>query len=209
MSVVNIKQDEMIKNTKGHTIDHLKLHLKDLMLTLPTLLIILNRKEEALYCLERCIIICEKYKYTKTKAKLILMIASIYLNDKHKSFGETWEKAHEAMNLFLQLHDEEGKAETHFLLGMICRRKPRSSGKQDSLKLKKQSKSDHKIDFEFESNIKLHKSSSSTNPKREDEMSYLETSRQQFFKLGHKYGMARVSLAIAIKKIEQETIENE
>lgn len=47
------------------------------------------------------------------------MIASIYLNDKQKSFGETWEKAHEAMNIFLQLHDEEGKAETHFLLGMI------------------------------------------------------------------------------------------
>ena len=93
-----------------------------MMITLPTLFIILNRKEEALYWLERCIIICEKYKYNKTKAKLILMIASLYLNDKQKSFNETWEKAHEAMNIFLQLQDEEGKAETTFMLGMICRK---------------------------------------------------------------------------------------
>ena len=55
----------------------------------------------------------------------------------------------------------------------------------------------------------MHKTVSNTTSIREDEMSYLETARQQFFKLNHKYRVARVSLAIAIKKIEIETIRNE
>ena len=67
------------------------------MMTLPTILIILNRKEEAFYWLERWIIVWDEYNYIKTKAKLILMIAGLYLNDKHKSFEDTWEKAHEGM----------------------------------------------------------------------------------------------------------------
>ena len=50
------------------------------------------------------------------------MIYSLSLNDKQKSFNETWEKAYEAKNIFLQLQDEERKAETTFMFGVIYRK---------------------------------------------------------------------------------------
>ena len=77
--------------------------LQDLMITMPTLLIISNRKEEAYFVIERCILICEKYGYEYTQAKLILMVASIFLNDKNRDHNEVWEKAHEALNMFIGL----------------------------------------------------------------------------------------------------------
>ena len=107
------------KNDKSTDKNFLMDKLIDLMLTFPTLLIIQNRKEEAVYCIERCIVICEKYQLMNTKAILTLMMAGIFLNDKHREYSDVWEKARNSLNLFIDLKNIEGKAEANFLLGML------------------------------------------------------------------------------------------
>ena len=56
-----MEPDGLIKTNQGLPINSCKISIKDMMITLPTLFIILNRKVEAFYWLERCIIICKKY----------------------------------------------------------------------------------------------------------------------------------------------------
>ena len=136
------------------------------------------------------------------------MIAGLYLNDKLKSFEETWEKAHEAMNIFLQLQDWEGKAEATFLFAMIIRKKDKvKQHKSDSLILRKQPKSEYLTEEDLEFGTKMQRASSQAFSIKEDEMSFLESARQQFCDLKHKYGMARVSLAIATRYIELASID--
>ena len=169
---------------------------------------ILNRKEEAFYCLERCIIIWEEFNYIKTKAKLIMMIAGLYLNDKLKSFEDTRNKAYEAMNIFLELEDWEGKAEANFLLAMITWKKDKvKQHKSDSLILRRQPRSEYLTEEDLEFETKLHKTLSQVSSIKDNEMSFLESARQQFCYLKHKYGMARVSLAIATRYIELASID--
>ena len=132
------------------------------------------------------------------------MIASIYLNDKHKEYEEVWEKAREALNMFIDLNNLEGRAEAHFLIGMLFKKKIKRSKKQDSLKLKKQPKSEMKFDKSFDSVPNIQRSSSNMRKISEEEKDYLEVALQQFVELKHKYGIARVSLAIAINTIESD-----
>ena len=135
------------------------------------------------------------------------MISGLYLNDKLKSFEETWEKAHEAMNIFLELEDWEGIAETNFLFAMIIRKKDKvKQHKSDSLILRKHPKSDYFTEEDLEFETELHKTLSQVSSIEEDEMSLLEKASQQFCYLKHKYGMARVSLAIATRYIELASI---
>ena len=198
------KPKDVELDTMGHSAQVVNSQLQDLMLTFPTLLIILNRKEEALYCIERCILICEKYKFLKTRAILYLMIGSMYLNDKDKSYEDCWEKAHQVLNMFINLNNKEGIAEANFLLGMIIYKKPKRAKKSDSLKIKKQSRSDLKFDNSFELLPKMSKTSSALRSfkQQKDEGNYLEVAKQYFIELKHQYGVARVSLAIAMKKVD-------
>lgn len=197
-----VKTSDVSLDGDGYTAKYFNTQLQDLMLTFPTLLLIQNRKEEALYWLERCIVICEKYKFLLTRAKLTLMIASLYLNDKDKSHDDVWEKAHEALNMFVNLQNREGRAESNFLLGMILRKKHKRALKSDSLRLKKQNKSDNIFELHSDFQPKMHKSSSGRKPFKEDDKNYLEVARQHFIELKHQYGIARVSLAIAIRRLE-------
>jgi hypothetical protein len=188
---------------EGDEISVLEFHskLQDLMLTFPTILIIQNRKEEAQYCLERWIFIWEKYKFLHTRARLTLIVASIYLNDKNRVYSDAWEKAHEALNMFTNLQDKEGKAETNLMLAMIIRMKPQRAAKNDSLFLKRQPRSDL-TETHFERLPKMNKASSSLRTLKEDEKNYLKVAMQAFVELKHQYGIARVSLAVAIRNLE-------
>lgn len=190
----------------GHSDKYLLYQLQDLMLTFPTLLIIQSRKEEALYYLERCILICEKYRFLQTKAILTLMIASIYLNDKHREYADVWDTAHEALNLFSTLSFNQGVAETYFLIGMIFEKKLERNVKTDSLKLKRMPKSEN---IGFNKMPKIQKSSSAMHKISYDETieererKDFEMARQKFIELKHEYGIARVSLAIGICRLHK------
>ena len=178
--------------------------LQDLMLTFTTILIIQNRKEEALYWLDRCILICEKYKYLQTRSILTLMVASIFLSDKSKVYSDVWEKAHEALNMFTNQADKEGKAETNLMLAMIIRKKPQRLCKADSLRLKKQPRSDNIFETGSERQPKMVKNSSSLKKLKEDERNYLNVAMQYFIELRHQYGISRVALALSTRDFETD-----
>ena len=149
-----VGQKWRVKQKFSDQLENFKSHLKDLMLTFPTILIILKRKEEALYYLENWLSIWKAFNYYRIEAILHLMIASLYLNDKTKSYTETWEKAYKAMNLFIDLEDKEGKAETNFLLDIIISKKEHLLHKNDSLRLKGKIKSENsKVSFDDDTEL--------------------------------------------------------
>ena len=103
---------------------------------------------------------------------------------------------------------KKDRLKQNLCLEWFTENKPRKPAKSDSVKLKRNDKSEDTLDLDFDPGVKMHRTALNTASIREDEMSYLETARQQFFKLNYKYVVARVSLAIAIKKIEIDTIRN-
>lgn len=147
----------------------------------------------------------------------MLMIAGVYLNDKQKEYADVWNKAHEAMNLFVNNDQKEARAEANFLLGMISIKKSNRGIKSDSLKLRKQPKSELSFGSSFEPTPKITRATSNIKQRlSEDEDNYLKLARQQFIELKHDYGSARVSLALAIRKtleckmtMNQQNLNNE
>ena len=89
------------------------------------------------------------------------------------------------------------------MFAMIIRKKEKTKyNSSDSLPLRKQPRSEHLSDEDLEFALTMHRVPSHSYSIEEDELSFLESARQQFWNLKHQYGMARVSLAIAVRKME-------
>lgn len=185
-----------------HSVPYVNSKLKDLMLTFPTLLIILNRKEEALYILEQCWFICDRYKFSNTKAILTLMIASIFLSIKEKTHEEVWDKAQEALNLFALDKDNEGKAEATFLLGLVLWKKPIHKNFREDPFLQRQNQSQITPDINLDNILQFKKTNSHVETLLEEDQDYLEAAKGYYHNLKHQYHLSRVWLAIAIRKIQ-------
>lgn len=184
--------------------------LQDMMITVTTIFIILNRKEEAQFIIERCILICEKYGYDITRGTLTLMLASLYLNDRSKTYEDVNEKAHEALSIFIQIDNIEGRAETNFLFGMISKKKILRKHNSEGLKLKEKSKSDMFTKKMLEHEPLMQKGKSITvQIASKDDKTYLDVAKDLFQRMSNIYGVSRVSLAIAIRLMEQDVDIND
>jgi hypothetical protein len=129
------------------------------------------------------------------------MVASMYLNDKTKDYSEIWEKAQEALSLFINLSHMEGRAEANFLIGMI-HKKTAKRMKMGTLKLKHQPKSEFVTNKKTDFDPRLNKTSSDLIQFKDEEKNYLNVSKRMFAEMGNDYGFARVSLAIAIRHMD-------
>lgn len=103
--------------------------------------------------------------------------------------------------MFIDLNNIEGKAESNFLMGVL-RKKKIILGKSEMIELKKQSKSENKFKTVFDKIPSIQRSVSNLRTISDEEKNFLEVSRHQFIDLKHDYGIARVSLAIAINMLE-------
>lgn len=150
-------------------------------------------------------IICEKYHFNETRAILLLMIAGIYLNDKHRDYNDVFLKAKSSLNLFIDFSLVEGRAEANFLLGMLSKKKIKHSGQPELIALKKQPKSELHFESEFDQIPNIQRSASGFRQVSEEGKNYLNVARQQFIELKHDYGLARVSLAMAMCELEESS----
>ena len=72
--------------------------IEDLIITVPSLLQLMEWREEAIYMIERCVMICEDCDLKTTLGKLWIIEASLYIQGDR--FKDAWACGYKALNMF-------------------------------------------------------------------------------------------------------------